>query len=1364
MKLSVSIMFKLSDETVPAFPISLAKFVTSIVTVSELIVALLLKSAAAVDIDIASSGLDASSVGILNISAGNFNNAGAINANNLNITAAADFSNSATINSDTVTIEVTNFANDIGNAGTVSSDSLNIILTDSFTHSSTSFTNFNNFSNLAISTEGTFTNNNAIDLAGNITITANTFINSNSVTAADNLSVVVSDHFTNSASTLKADNVDIQATGYILNSANGMIEATDNLNIVTATLFNVAAGATVSNGDVGGNIIAANLTIETGALNNINTDGDINGNITVNSFNLSVAGAFDYEGTITTNNAFNLNVGGDFSYNDTNNDFVWGANDTLTVLGNANIVAADFANSGTITVTNSSLNLTATNFTNTGTISANTTLNTTVTSTVSGSFNNTGGVVSADTFSLSVAGAFDYITEYLGNGTINNNALNLNVGGNFSNNNSANNFNWGDNDILTVLGTASVVAADFTNSGTISVTNSSLNLTATNFTNAGTISANTTLNTTVSSTVSGSFDNTGGVLNADTVSLSVAGDFDYVAEYLGNGTITTNTLNLNVGGDFSNNDANNDFVWNASDSLVVLGNASVTADSFNNSGTITVSNSSFDITATDFTNSGTISANTTLNTTVTSTVSGSFNNTGGVVSADTFALSVAGDFDYVADFNGTITTNTLNLNVGGDFSNNDANNDFTWGANDTLTVLGNASIDAASFNNSGTINVINSFDITAAADFDNSGTINVTNIFDITAAADFDNSGTISANSFNTTVNTFNNKAGAEITAAECNLVVNTTPYTDNGTITCLDSADDTMVIDIARPDANGLSNNSYETFHIPSNGIVLNNSDSDGTSQLAGDISANTNYSSGDAASIILNQVTGTIISLLVGTLEVFGAEAVVIIANPNGITCNGCAFLNASRVDLVTASSYNFDADSFDSIENTNIAIIDNGLDASSSGILNIQAGGFTNTGVLKANSFNLSVIGDFDNTKKGIINATSFNLNVGGDFSNNDASSDFIWDTMNSLTVSGSANIVAAGFNNSGIITVTNSSLNLTATDFTNNGTISANTTLNTTVSNTPSGSFNNTGGVLNADTVSLSLAGDFDDTKKGIINANYFNLTVGGSFINNNTNSDFVLAENDSLSILGDFTIATNNYIQFGTLEVSGDLAIETESNFFNSGAITTESLEITAGYTAINQGSIVSGSLAITADDFFRNLTGGDISTDTLNIIAGGKVTNTANITVGTLNIIANDDSSRTNDTTGFYVSNRGNITATTLNIAAVDNFYNRGNITATTFNITRAKSVFFLNREIDSFYAAGHTYDGGNISLAGDSSFIAAGGSIENYGNIDLGVFNLDLTANSFTNHEDANVTANTVNLTVNSYINGGIIDATINQ
>ena len=167
----------------------------------------------------------------------------------------------------------------------------------------------------------------------------------------------------------------------------------------------------------------------------------------------------------------------------------------------------------------------------------------------------------------------------------------------------------------------------------------------------------------------------------------------------------------------------------------------------------------------------------------------------------------------------------------------------------------------------------------------------------------------------------------------------------------------------------------------------------------------------------------------------------------------------------------------------------------------------------------------------------------------------------------------------------------------------------------------------------------------------------------------------------------------------------------------------------------------------------------------MNITAGGKVTNTANINVaGTLSITANNDSTRTDDPAGafFYVSNRGNITADNFVITAVDNFYNRGNITADNFQITRAKSIFFLNEEIDSFYAAGHTYDGGTITLGGDSSFIA-GGAIENYGNIDLtSSNNLDITANSFTNHAGANVTADTLNLTVNSFINDGSIDAII--
>ena len=131
-------------------------------------------------------------------------------------------------------------------------------------------------------------------------------------------------------------------------------------------------------------------------------------------------------------------------------------------------------------------------------------------------------------------------------------------------------------------------------------------------------------------------------------------------------------------------------------------------------------------------------------------VTGSFTNTGSA-SADTFTLSVAGDFDYVADYlNGTITTNAFNLNVGGDFSNNDSANDFVWNANDSLTVLGSADITTDSFTNLGYIDIANSFNVTAEEDFFNR------------------DSATISADSFNATANYFFNEANATITANEC--------------------------------------------------------------------------------------------------------------------------------------------------------------------------------------------------------------------------------------------------------------------------------------------------------------------------------------------------------------------------------------------------------------------------------------------------------------------------------------------------------------------------------------------------------------------------------------------------------------------
>ena len=466
-------------------------------------------------------------------------------------------------------------------------------------------------------------------------------------------------------------------------------------------------------------------------------------------------GDFDYtnRGTITTN-TINLNVGGNFSNNDASSDFVWNANDSLTVLGTASVVAASFTNSGYIDIANS-FNVTAGyRF-----------------------YNERGAIINANDFNVT---AVDRFYNWYGNATINADNFNVSAGKRF--------YSW-----------------------TSTINANSFNLTVEEFYNEKNATLNATNNFNVTAD---NFTNTDGNINADIFSLSVAGDFDYVAEYLGNGTITTNTLNLNVGGDFSNNDAANDFTWNASDSLTVLGTASITADNFTNFGYIDIANSfnvtagyrfynergaiinanDFNVTAVDrfynwygnatinadnfnvsagkrfYSWTSTINANSfnltveefyneknaTLNATNNFNVTAdNFTNTDGNINADIFSLSVAGDFDYVAEYlgNGTITTNTLNLNVVGDFSNNDAANDFTWNANDTLTVLGTASVVADNFTNFGYIDIANSFNVTAGYRFYNErGAIINANDFNVTAVDRFYNwygNATINADNFN---------------------------------------------------------------------------------------------------------------------------------------------------------------------------------------------------------------------------------------------------------------------------------------------------------------------------------------------------------------------------------------------------------------------------------------------------------------------------------------------------------------------------------------------------------------------------------------------------------------------------------------
>jgi hemolysin len=110
-------------------------------------------------------------------------------------------------------------------------------------------------------------------------------------------------------------------------------------------------------------------------------------------------------------------------------------------------------------------------------------------------------------------------------------------------------------------------------------------------------------------------------------------------------------------------------------------------------------------------------------------------------------------------------------------------------------------------------------------------------------------------------------------------------------------------VVTIAPTNAAGLSHNRFNDYNVGASGTVLNNATVAGVSQLAGALPAN-EMLQGRAANVILNEVVTRNPSLLLGKQEVFGQAADYVLANPNGITCNGCGFINTPRVSLLVGS----------------------------------------------------------------------------------------------------------------------------------------------------------------------------------------------------------------------------------------------------------------------------------------------------------------------------------------------------------------------------------------------------------------------------------------------------------------------------
>lgn len=180
-------------------------------------------------------------------------------------------------------------------------------------------------------------------------------------------------------------------------------------------------------------------------------------------------------------------------------------------------------------------------------------------------------------------------------------------------------------------------------------------------------------------------------------------------------------------------------------------------------------------------------------------------------------------------------------------------------------------------------------------------------------------------------------------------------------------------IVHVAPPSAAGVSRNQYEQFNVNPNGLILNNSTGNAQTQLGGWVTGNLQLGP-TPARIILNEVVSASTSQLRGTIEVAGQRADIVIANPNGITCDGCGFLNANRASLTTGQPQFGSGGSIEGfdVRQGELTVGGNGLNASNLEQLDLIARGIVIEGEVWAQ--NLKVIAGANQVLYGTLQAAA------------------------------------------------------------------------------------------------------------------------------------------------------------------------------------------------------------------------------------------------------------------------------------------------------------------------------------------------------------------------------------------------------
>lgn len=442
-------------------------------------------------------------------------------------------------------------------------------------------------------------------------------------------------------------------------------------------------------------------------------------------------------------------------------------------------------------------------------------------------------------------------------------------------------------------------------------------------------------------------------------------------------------------------------------------------------------------------------------------------------------------------------------------------------------------------------------------------------------------------------------------------------------------AANGVPVVNIATPNGAGISYNRFTYYNVGKEGLILNNATGKlNPTQLGGLIQNNPNLKAGGEAKGIINEVTGGNRSLLQGYTEVAGKAANVMVANPYGITCDGCGFINTPHATLTTGRPVMNADGSLQALEVTEGSITINGagLDGTRSDAVSIIARATEVNAALHAKDLTVTaganrvtadgrvraLKGEGDVPKVAVdtgalggmyarrIHLTSTESGVGVNLGNLYArDGDITLDASGRLTVN---NSLATG-----AVTAKGQGVTLTG-DHKAGGNLSVSSRSDIVLSN----------GTLNSDK-------DFSLTAGGRITQQNEKLTAGRDVtlaaknITQDTASqinaarDIVTVASDTLTTQGQITAGQNLTASATTLTQDGILLAKGHAGLDagtlnNSGAV--QGASLTLGSTTLsNSGSLLSGGpLTVNTRDFTQS--GRTGAKGKVDIMASGKLTST----------------------------------------------------------------------------------------------------------------------------------------------------------